>query len=47
MTKKADKKDRPTAQLFVYSQDAAGKPRGARFPATKAKGPDGPFAEEW
>ena len=35
MTKKADKKDRPTAQLFVYGQDAAGKPRGARFPATE------------
>jgi hypothetical protein len=35
MTKKAEKKDRPTAQLFVYGQDAAGKPRGARFPAAE------------
>jgi len=35
MTKKADKNAPPTAQPFVYGQDAAGKPIGARFPATE------------
>jgi hypothetical protein len=36
MTKKVTKKvDHPATQLFVYGQDEAGKPRGARFPATE------------
>jgi hypothetical protein len=35
MTKKSDKlSDSPTTQLFVYGLDEAGKPKGARFPAS-------------
>jgi hypothetical protein len=36
MTKKAATKEtQPTPQVFVYGEDEAGKPRGARFPATE------------
>src|ERR1700722_14378751 len=36
MTKKsANKEHQPTTQLFVYGEDEAGKPKGARFPATE------------
>jgi hypothetical protein len=36
MTKKsANKELQPTTQLFVYGEDEAGKPKGARFPATE------------
>ena len=38
MTKKSDKlSDSPSNQLFVYGLDEAGKPRGARFPATETE----------
>jgi hypothetical protein len=37
MTKKSGKpSDTSNAQLFVYGLDEAGKPKGARFPATEA-----------
>src|ERR1019366_3611131 len=36
MTKKTDElSDSPNTQLFVYGLDEAGKPKGARFPATE------------
>ena len=38
MTKKSDKlSDSPSTQLFVYGLDEAGKPKGARFPATETE----------
>jgi hypothetical protein len=38
MTKKTDKlSSSPDAQLFVYGLDEAGKPKGARFPATETE----------
>jgi hypothetical protein len=38
MTKKSDKlSDTSNAQLFVYGLDEAGKPKGARFPATETE----------
>src|ERR1700674_5007265 len=38
MTKKSDKlSDTQATQLFVYGLDEAGKPKGARFPATETE----------
>jgi hypothetical protein len=38
MTKKSDKlSDSPSTQLFVYGLDEAGKPKGARFPASETE----------
>ena len=38
MTTKSDKlSDSPSTQLFVYGLDEAGKPKGARFPATETE----------